>query len=65
MKTKYLLSALLFGALSMTSCTNLDEELFDKVSMDDYGNPQWETYGEEEVVDFDDDPNDVPNDDLT
>lgn len=34
-------------------------------SMDDYGNPQWETYGEEEVVDFDDDPNDVPNDDLT
>lgn len=32
---------------------------------DDYGNPQWETYGEEEVVDFDDDPNDVPNDDLT
>ncbi len=34
-------------------------------SMDDYGNPQWETYGEEEVVDFDDDSNDVPNDDLT
>lgn len=33
--------------------------------MDDYGNPQWETYGEEEVVDFDDDQNDVPNDDLT
>ncbi len=34
-------------------------------SMDDYGNPQWETYGEEEVVDFDDDSNDGPNDDLT
>lgn len=37
----------------------------DDDSMDDYGNPQWETYGEEEVVDFDDDPNDVPNEDLT
>ena len=34
-------------------------------SMDDYGNPQWETYGEEEFVDFDDDSNDGPNDDLT
>lgn len=34
-------------------------------SMADYGNPQWETYGEEEVVDFDDDSNDGPNDDLT
>lgn len=42
MKTKYLLSALLFGALSMTSCTNLDEELFDKVSMDDYGKTESE-----------------------
>ena len=42
MKTKYILAAALFGALSLGSCTNLDEELFDKVSMDDYGKTESE-----------------------
>lgn len=42
MKTKYILSALLCGALAMSSCTNLDEELFDQVSMDDYGKTEAE-----------------------
>lgn len=37
MKTKYILSSLLLGALMLTGCTNLDEDLYDKVLVDDYG----------------------------
>lgn len=32
----------MFGALSLGSCTNLDEELFDQVSMNDYGKTESE-----------------------
>ena len=42
MKTKYILAAAMFGALSLGSCTNLDEELFDQVSMNDYGKTESE-----------------------
>ncbi len=42
MKTKYLIAALIFGSLSLSSCTNLDEELFDVVSTDDYGKTEKE-----------------------
>ena len=42
MKTKSLYSALLLGALTLTGCTNLDETLYDKVSMDDYGKTETE-----------------------
>lgn len=42
MKTNYILSSLLFGALTLTGCTNLDEELYDVVSMNDYGKTESE-----------------------
>lgn len=42
MKMKSLYSALLLGALTLTGCTNLDETLYDKVSMDDYGKTETE-----------------------
>ncbi len=42
MKTKYIISALLFGSLTLTGCTNLDEELYDVVSMNDYGKTESE-----------------------
>jgi starch-binding outer membrane protein, SusD/RagB family len=42
MKTKYIFASLLCGALSLTGCTNLDEELYDVVSMDDYGKTESE-----------------------
>lgn len=42
MNKKYILSSLLCGALALTGCTNLDEELYDVVSMDDYGKTESE-----------------------
>lgn len=42
MKMKYLYSALLLGALALTGCTDLNETLYDKVSMDDYGKSESE-----------------------
>ena len=44
MKMKSLYSALLLGALTLTGCTNLDETLYDKVSMDDYGKTETEVH---------------------
>ena len=37
MKTKYILSTILMASAMMVSCTDLNEKLYDKVSMDDYG----------------------------
>ena len=37
MKAKYIWSTLMLCSLAMTSCTDLNETLYDKVSMDDYG----------------------------
>ena len=37
MKTKYILSTILMASAIMVSCTDLNEKLYDKVSMDDYG----------------------------
>ena len=37
MKTKYILSTILMTSAMMVSCTDLNEKLYDKVSMDDYG----------------------------
>ncbi|WP_036879262.1 RagB/SusD family nutrient uptake outer membrane protein [Xylanibacter oryzae] len=42
MKTKYIVASLFFGALSITGCTNLNEDLFNVVSMDDYGKTESE-----------------------
>ena len=43
MKTrKWIYSMFLVATAAMTGCTNLDEELFDKVSMDDYGKTESE-----------------------
>ena len=42
MKTKHIISALILGALTLSGCTNLDEELYDVVSMDDYGKTESE-----------------------
>lgn len=42
MKKGYIFGALLSGALLLTGCTNLDEELYDVVSMDDYGKTESE-----------------------
>lgn len=43
MKTRYIFAYLLGGLLlSLTGCTSLDEELFDVVSMDDYGKTETE-----------------------
>ena len=42
MKIRYILSSAMLAALALASCTNLDEELFDKVSMNDYGKTEAE-----------------------
>lgn len=42
MKMIYLLSAIFCAGISLTSCTNLDEQLYDKVSMNDYGKTEAE-----------------------
>lgn len=42
MKKKYIFSSLLFSAIALTGCTNLDETLYDVVSMDDYGKTESE-----------------------
>lgn len=43
MKTKYILSSLLVMGATLTACTDLNEQLFDKVSMNDYGKNETET----------------------
>ena len=43
MKTKYILSSLLVMGTTLTACTDLNEQLFDKVSMNDYGKNETET----------------------
>lgn len=42
MKLRSLYSALLLGALAFSSCTDLNEELYDKVSANDYGKAESE-----------------------
>jgi len=42
MKTKYILSIGMLVGSALTSCTDLNERLYDKVSMNDYGKNQSE-----------------------
>lgn len=42
MKTKYILMAASMGLLTVTGCSDLDETLYDRVSMDDYGKTEAE-----------------------
>ena len=42
MKTKYFLSIGMLVGSALTSCTDLNERLYDKVSMNDYGKNQSE-----------------------
>lgn len=37
MNKKYIIAALLVSSLAYSGCTDLNEKLYDKVSMDDYG----------------------------
>lgn len=40
MKARYIFSALCMAALAATSCTDLDETLYDKVTLESFGNPE-------------------------
>lgn len=42
MKAKYIIAALILGLGALSSCTNLDEQLYDIVSTDDYGKTEKE-----------------------
>lgn len=40
MKARYILPALCMAAFAMASCTDLDETLYDKVTLESFGNPE-------------------------